>query len=169
MKITKVNVTRDDQEEKLFPMLLNNFFHVTGKDAFKKIRESGFINSNKNNAYTYTFPQSRNNYGARNGMVCLIDLRQKSYAEAKNHASDGYNFLRPRSNWKEVIFLLLDTTFHKDLRLQARFNSPMVGKNYISMERFNKGTYVPEIECWYPEKITLNKISKVLIVEMKEG
>ena len=168
MNIINIAVLEGNLKVKLFPLLLNKVFHVTNGEAFKKIKECGFINSNKENTYSFVFPQSDKNFGARNGMVCLIDLRGKNSTEAENYAGDGYYFLRPKSDWKDVVFLIVDTTFHKDLKLQARFNQPLVGENYIPMEEICIGTYVPEIECWYPEKITLNKISDALIVNVVE-
>ena|SRR3989344_96034 len=168
MKITNIAATRDELKAKLLPLLLNKVFHVTGKESFEKIIESGTINPNINEAYPYTFPQSANNFGVRNEMVCLIDLRLKSYFDAERYARDGYYFLRPR-DWETVVFLLLDSSFHKDLKLQARFEPALVGENYIPMEEVYKGTYIPEIECWYPAKITLNKISEVLIVSIAQG
>jgi len=168
MNIKNITATDSTLKGELFPLLLDSVFHVTDGEALKKIKECGFITSNKENTYPSVFPQSNKNFGALNGVVCLIDLRGRNSAEAENYAGDGYYFLRPKSDWKDVVFLIIDTTFHKDLKLQARFNPPLVGENYIPMEEIYKGPYVPEIECWYPEKITLNKISDALIVNIEQ-
>ncbi|MCH7883519.1 hypothetical protein IIA95_03850 [Patescibacteria group bacterium] len=161
-----IHTSHQNLHERVLPSLLGEVFHVTSGQAFRKIQETGFINSNKGNTYPLVFPQSSSNFGTRNGLVSLIDLRQKSYDEAEKYAGEGYYFLRPKNDWVEVVFLLINPNFYKDLKLQSRFNPRLEGKNYIAMEEIYKGTYVPEIECWYPEKITLDKLSKVLIVNI---
>ena len=169
MNTRNITVTSQSLEDTLLPLLINNVFHVTNGEAFKKIQDCEFVGSNKNNVYRSVFSQSNKNFGAQNNMVCLLDLRQKTLAEAKTHAGDGYYFLRPKIDWTEIIFLLIDKSFYKDLKMQARFDPPCVGSNYVPMDEITKGLYVPEIECWYPEKITLNKISSVLRVSIVEN
>jgi len=164
MKVTHITTDSGNIKEKLLPLLLNNVFHVTSEGAFKKIQKFGFINSNKDSTYPSNF--THKNWGTLNGMVCLIDLRQKTLSEAEEHLSDGYYFLRPKSDWKVVVFLLLNSAFHEDLKLQARFSPPRIGENYILMKDVCVGTYVPT-ECWYPKRISLDKISKAIVLEVQ--
>lgn len=165
-KIETLTVAYKDLSKTLLPLLLGNIFHVTNGDSVKSIFEAGSVRNNQNGDFPSTFPQSNSNYGAKNGMVYLIDLRGKNYEEAQEHASNGYYFLKPKSEWKSVAFFVLSSNYFADLKHQARFNPALVGKNHIPMEKIYTGTYLPEIECWYPGDISLNKFSQIFVVNI---
>jgi len=158
MEATRIKINDTEVKEKLFPFLSGNVFHVTTTEAFIKIRKSGYINSNKNcNRYKINYPQSCNSYGNKNELVCLFDFRQKSYEEIEDCAKI---LLNPgnRPETEKVVYLLLNENSYKNLRLQ--------GLN-IPIEEYKKYAHVPKSECWYPKKISLEKISKVLIANIK--
>ncbi|MBI2047744.1 MAG: hypothetical protein HYT27_01255, partial [Parcubacteria group bacterium] len=114
MKIKKIAIKSNSLlEQTLLPLLIGRVFHVTNKKSFEKIKKSNLINPNAQNKYTYNFPQSAQNFGSRNNMVCLIDLRQKDFNTSLNLSGGGYYFLHPKNEWTEVIFLFLESNFYK--------------------------------------------------------
>ena len=157
MKITQIKINNTGVRDKLFPLLLGEVFHATTEDAFMKIRESGYINFNKDcSRYKINYSQSCVSYGNKNGLVCLFDFRQKSYEEI----NDCTNILLCPGNRHEagmVVYFLLNKDSYEDLKLQE----------VIPMGELKKYQHVPKVECWYPEKISLEKITEALIVNIE--
>lgn len=165
MKIEKLRFKNKELFDCLLPLLVGNIFHVSNGDFLESILKSNEVKNNKEGTFPYIFPQSKQNYGARTGSVCLIDLTTKNIMESGKIACDGYYFLNPRG-WSQVVFLILDKKYFKNLKKQDRDNPTLIGENYIPMSEVRKGTYIPEVECWYPDKISLDKFSKILIIDI---
>lgn len=164
MEVVEINLRNKELDIKLLPLLLGKVFHVTSQINYEKIIKTKCIKSNKNGEFNTSFSQSQNSFGKFNGWISFVDLYSKNTEEAKYYAGDGYYFLQPKREWKTVVFLFISSKFWKDLKIQSKSFLP--SKHYVSKEMIGEMTFVPNIECWYPGDIDLNKISKALIVNI---
>ena len=145
-----------DIKQKLYPLLKNNIFHITKYHSYKSIIKDGFIYSNINNKYSYTIPQSEKSYGRKNNYICLVDLRfvTKDLIEKSLYK---YYFYSPFYDSKKYVFMILSSNIYSDIITQNDLKDNL---QYTDM-------YVPGIECWYPNMLSIKYIKEVIIVNKK--
>lgn len=146
----------DELHEKLLPQFVGKVFHVTTVHGIKRILKSGSIKNNKNRDFELTYPQSGNSYGRKRGYTCFVDLRGVLEEELKL-ALDKYYFLNPKSCNDNPIFLFISEELHSDL---IRWSQAKKEIGYREM-------FVPYIESWYPDDISVEYITNIINLSVK--
>lgn len=117
------------------PYLLGYICHCTNKEDYKKIIESGYIK----------YSDKRENCrGYKQKLVCLADFRD--ITKNKEQLDNIMNMIR------QYIFILKKEEYENIIpsRTEAQY-----------WEYHDEGYLIPEYECWYKDKITLDKIEKI--------
>jgi len=152
----------------LLDSLRNHVFHVTTRDAFKGIQQTGEISNNRAGVFPIN-TSSQGSYGRLHGYVCLFDLRNKS-EETIQHTLDCYYFLGPtwfmkhgkRFLYWNLVYLFLKQEYH-DLLIP----------NSKAFEHFRKTEEflhtIPDTEAWIQERIPISWIEKALVVKIREA
>lgn len=152
-KVLNINVHNNDIGDKILPLLLNKVFHVTSQSAFNLIEKDYKIKNNKENVFDYVFgPQSENSYGRKRGYICLMDLRSKNTKQIEE-ALFKLSFLNPfRKDKGNPFYLIASPSIYPDL-IDSIHAQKEVGLSEM---------WVPEVECWYPNNLSLGKIDLVI-------
>ena len=117
------------------PYLFGNICHCTDEKGFKKIISSGYIKYSD---------KSKNCYGYKHKLVCLADYRDLN--------KDKFQFDNIIGMLNQYIFVIKKEE-HKNVI------STRTQEQYESNKR--EGSFIPEYECWYKDKIELNKIEVI--------
>lgn len=136
-------------ETELLPLLRDRVFHVTKASKYWQIRRDGFVRSNHDGRFPFTYPQSRRSYGRCHGMVSLFDLRGKSDEEVSS-TLDKFYFLRPTRALPA--FLVLSEA------ACARLVPPPPSMRELEY----KFLWIPESEVFYPGDIPLTEFESAL-------
>ena len=132
---------------------MGKVFHVTSYESYYGILRDGIIKPNKEGEFNFTWPQSEISYGRKRGYVCLFDLRNKSN-DIIEEALMKFNFLNPFYSQNRAVFLILSPQLHSSLIYDVK------AKEEIGY----KEMYIPYVECWYPNGISLDYIEEILEV-----
>lgn len=151
LMVERLTVRRSDLEPIVLPRLVGNVFHVTSAKAFSGIHGSGFISSNQDERFGFTFPQSANNYGRQRGYVCLFDLRGVQDDTLRDSLMKFY-FLKPTAG--DPVFLFLDKSEYHSL---VPWTQAPTG-----------AMLVPHVEAWYPKDIPVAALTHALGVTVED-
>lgn len=166
----KIVLTFNEQayDDEVMYHLGGTVFHLTTAKAYRNIRKTKAICSNANGQFPVN-TASENSFGRCRGWVCLFDFRGKTDAEIE----DGrlrYNFLGPSWFWQyfkeykklDIIYLILSESCYHE-----------IVPNKVAWEAFRAtGEYkhfVPDVECWFPDSLSLTKIRKTLVLRVIES
>ena len=64
--------------EQILSLLRGHVFHVTKDEGYQGIMKDGMIKHNQDGQFSFSYPQSKNNWGRMKGYVSLNDLRNVS-------------------------------------------------------------------------------------------
>lgn len=149
-----LSIPRSELEVALLPRLRGTVFHVTSASNLQGIQLSGYVYSNSDDKFAYTFPQSKNAYGRRRGYVSLFDLRDVS-DENLSDALFRFYFLNPFGRRDDPVFLFLSPGCYQDL-------IPWT----VTRDDFSE-MWVPYVESWYPGDLPLTEIERVIHVRIE--
>lgn len=141
----------------LLPILRGSVFHVTTQTGLEGIKRDGNIRNNKGGAFPFTFGQSDNSYGNHRGYVCLVDLRDVS-DELIDDALVRYDFLNPTFANCNPVFLFISERLSPELIPWTRARS----------EQAWNEVWIPNVEAWYPEQISIEDVTGGLLVTVKK-
>lgn len=153
MEIEEYNLYKSELENKILPLLVQKVFHYTRYSSYLRIFEDGFIDTNQNGKYGFNW--SENSYGRKRGYICLFDLRNTT-EKILNNALECFNFLGNHAFGNKFVYLILKEELYSDLIDYQQAYSETEGKE----------KYIPKVECWYPNPIHLQKIQKVIVVNL---
>jgi hypothetical protein len=157
-----------EYRDQLLGLLRETVFHVTTAKAYKRILKDGFIFGNQDDKYLIN-TGSLKSFGRYRGWVCLFDLRGKSDKEIE----DGlmcYCFLGP-SWFKEYFQNYTESRLVYLLMSRACYDHLM--PNREGRKSWGDGSgytqYIPNIECWFPGKLSVGLIAKALCVRIRNS
>lgn len=153
MKIHEFCIKEELTDTILLSKLRGNIFHATNPAGFAGILTSGYIESNHNNVYAYSSPQSQNSYGRKRDYVCLFDLREVSDDILKDTLFK-FDFLNPPNSCDQPKFLILNPFYH----------SKLISNQQASIDGKKDEIWIPKTECWHPGKIPIDRISECISV-----
>jgi hypothetical protein len=154
LELRTLTIERDRLKTELLPCLEGAVFHVTRATAFESILSSGWVFSNSDARFPFTFPQSSNAYGRRRGYVSLFDLRDISDDEVQE-ALDRFYFLDPFHERDDPVFLFLDPSAYTDL-----ISWRTTRNDYSEM-------WIPFVESWYPGDISVAVLHHALRIKVE--
>ena len=163
MEIIELNFETEDYLEDLMCHLAGQIFHLTSEASFKLIQKEKYIKNNKNGEFQLNV-SSDNSFGRKNGWVCLFDFKNKTEEEIQKTIS-CYTFWGPSWFWEY-------TEDYKKIALAYLIISPecfdQIVPNSRAPEVFKKTgeyqQYIPKTECWFPGKVPISCVKKVIIV-----
>lgn len=148
------SVIKVSDDNELLSHLINNIFHQTTFKAFESIKSDGCVKNNKDGSFQQSYSQSKTSFGNKNGYVCLFDFREIKTIDDPQIEKEiliRYNFMSDR------------ITSNAYLILESKFHSEIIPNDQASTM---KGDFmIPKYECWYKDKLPLEKIKKVLIYQ----
>jgi hypothetical protein len=139
----------------VLPHLLGQVFHVTTGTGLHGIQRSGAIVPNSDGRFPWSTTQSPSSYGRSIAGVCLVDLRTAT-REVIDDALDRYYFLDPFTATRVNAFILLGAP-----ALNA------LVPNHVGRGNFERLVVVPNVEVWYPGRLSLRLIDRVIRVKLK--
>ena len=146
----------DRLEKRLLPLLCNRVFHVTTRDAFAKILETGSIYPNPSGLLRYTCGQSEKSFFRQRSCVSFVDLRTVTPQEL----DDGlmkYYFLNPSFADNQPVVLILSPSFFGELVPWTRWKSEQAWADIV----------VPFIEAGFPGGVGIDAIEEALIITIE--
>jgi hypothetical protein len=157
-----------EYRDQLVKLLRANVFHVTTVKAYRRILKDRFIFGNQDDKYPINVG-SLKSFGRYRGWVCLFDLREKSDKEIEDSLM-CYNFLGP--SWfteysqnhteSKLVYLLMSRACYEHLvPNQEGHKSFEDGLGYTQ--------YIPNVEVWFPGKLSIALIAKVLCVRIRNS
>lgn len=149
LEVERLPVRRSDLKSVVMPFLLGQVFHVTSTAALERIQTSGFIKSNRDGEFGFTFPQSQSSYGRQQGYVSLFDMRERSEEIVRETLMKFY-FPKPSS--ADPAYLFLHELYYE--RLVPWTEAP------------TGAMVVPHVEAWYPGDVPLAALSHAIAVEV---
>ena len=152
MNEIKYNFFYDDLEKDLLPRLKGEVFHVTSIESYNGILKSRYIDPNTDGIYQRNWECDC--YGRKRGFVCLFDLRSLPI--------EKINLYRVRCDF------IYDSKFGETsayLMLAGPCYKSIIPNNVAVDETNHREYFVPHIEAWFPGRLQLNNIDKVLIVK----
>ena len=152
MNETRHDYFKNDLETLLLPQLVSEVFHVTKVESYESILEKGYIDQNSKGSYPRNWEY--NCYGSQRGFVCLFDLR-----DVQTEVITKY---RPRCDF------LYDNRFgsRSAYLLLAKSSYETVIPNRVAVVETGYNEYfVPRLEAWFPGRLPLEKIDRVLLVK----
>ncbi len=157
MKVINIQITSNSEKElenKVLLLLRSQVFHVTTYSAYTNIFKNKFIKPNRNETFKFNHCQSQSSFGIKNNYICLVDLRKVNDIEIID-SFEKYYFLHPRSFDELTVFIIFKPTIYKNIIIQENIKT-----------KLNKEFYVPKIESWYPIKLSIKYIEKIIIVKI---
>jgi hypothetical protein len=148
-------------------LLMGRVFHLTTRTAYNDILRAGEI-SNNQSGHLPVNTSSKGSFGRLLGYVSLFDLRA-STPEIIQKTLDCYDFRGPSwfarygrkyTHWN-LAYLFLNSEYYDQLIPNA-----MVHEHYKKTGRYLLA--IPDSEVWVDQKIPLDWIGQVLIVNIKE-
>ena len=148
MALTPIIVEYNDLQTEVIDMYLDNkVFHISNVNHFDSIINDGYIRASNPDKYASNYSQSKICFGYKENAVCLLDYRNLDrdscyYSTSTSMFFDEcYIFVLKQDEYSNII----------EAKSQETFNE-------IQTEKY----FIPHFECWYKDKITLNKIENVL-------
>lgn len=168
MQVISFKFSDGNYHKELLGQLRGKVFHITSVDAYEKIKQDGFVFHNRDGQYP-TNTGSVKSFGRNRGWVCLFDLRNKSEEEIED-ALFRYYFVNPPWFSKNIgdfsesrlAYLILNPHCHDDLILQ---NEQLRGEIWSDSLRCTQ--FVPQVECWYDEKLSIECVQQVFLVTIR--
>lgn len=166
METQKIDFIDTECSDQLLRLLREKVFHVTTTKAYRKMLKDGFVIGNQDEKYPIN-AGSLKSFGRHRGWICLFDLRGKSDKQIDD-ALMAYYFLAP-SWFKEyfrgytesrLVYLIVSAICHDQLvPNQEGRKSWNDGSGYVQ--------YIPDVECWFPEQMSIGLIEKVICVRIR--
>lgn len=162
MLIKELVYEKYNYRDKLLNHLRGNIFHLTNYTNYKNIQNDGVIFNNKDEYFPLN-TSSKGSYGRLKGWVCLINLVDFSDVIINNSLMK-YNFLSSEE---------INNTTHINtlvyLIYNSKYSDELIPNSYASENQMVDGVYplyIPFVECWYPGNLPLEKITKILKVNI---
>lgn len=152
--IVEIECSNDRLRSDLLPCLRKSVFHVTTIVAMEGIVSDGFVRSNNDERYPFTYPQSQKSYGRSRGYVCLFDVRSISTPDLDEVLAKFW-FLNPSSAGNRPVFLLMNEMV-----------TPKLIPWTTAREAGYREMWIPNAECWYPGDIPVSEIETILRVNV---
>ena len=123
MRVMSFDFHEGNYKKGLLVQLREKVFHLTTAEAYKKIKQDGFVFNNKDGRYPINTGSSKS-FGRSRGWVCLFDLRGRSEEEIEE-ALFRYPFINPPWFQKNLVsysesrlaYLILSENCHNNLIL----------------------------------------------------
>ncbi|MBU0478184.1 hypothetical protein KKC91_06420 [bacterium] len=154
-KTIQISCPSKHLEEIILPFLKGNVFHVTTLESFEGIKKENKIVNNKDKSFSFSYPQSENSHGRKQGWICLFDLRTVTN-EQIDESLLRYYFLNPVSASDSPIFLILSKELYPEL----------IPYTYAQKQQA-QDMWIPYVECWYPQDILLKNIKRIIELEVR--
>lgn len=154
MKIKEIIKREGTFKENIIPLLTDQIFHITSYENYEKILESWFIENNKNLGTTGTTSHSQNSYLNKRWYVCLFDGRKWE----KKLEEQLWKRLNYAKLWTRYVIFFLSKDSYKNIK---EFDLTKVNKKWEII--------IPFIEVWYKNNISINEITKIIIVSRKQS
>jgi len=151
LPIYRLAVPGDELEDVVLSLLRGRVFHATSPSALAGIIKEGHVRSNADARFRFTKPQSEKNYGRRNGMPCLFDLRRVSALQLAEALPKLY-FVNLFSG--HTIFLILRRAAEAQLQFPPH-SLAEVNYQYV---------WIPHVEAYYPTDLPVDQIELALDV-----
>jgi hypothetical protein len=148
----KVNIK--NVYEEIYPLLEEKVFHYTSGSNIDKIMKDGLIHPNKL-GIPKTSEHSHESMGKLLNAVCLFDLRNKPKDQIEK-IRGWYNFLLPRFEENVLGYCVLSSQHYPDICTLEDLNE----------ETKAKAMYLPHIESWHKNSISLNKLESIYRVTL---
>lgn len=159
MKFIELNISKNESETKLLPLLNGKVFHFTTLENARKIYECGWIKGDKNLKQTFTHFSSRS-YGRKRGYICLCDLRNWDLINEKDQdlIMGKLPFLYPRKI-ETPCYFIINSKLHESLIGWKTANDEFSG--------FERDLYVHDLECWSKDDISTQDCDLLIRVNFK--
>lgn len=156
MKIQEIRKREKNFKEEIIPLLTDEVFHITTDKNYKKILETGYIKNSLSFKSKPTTDYSKNSYFYKRWFISLFDWRKKKWNKWKTLYEELWKYI-PYAHQKKYIILILKKNIH-------------FGLKEINYKRVNKKheIIIPFIEVWYKDKISINDISKTIIIKRQQ-
>jgi len=146
MRIKNININNsNDFETKVTPLLIWEVFHITSESNYKKILENWYIKSGleTNRPHSYFYNKL---------CISFFDLRPQK-AKKWETIQETFDFWRncyQEPKWTIVAMLLTPDKYNNIVEPED--------------DALEKWLIIPYIEVWYQNKIYLNDIYKIIII-----
>jgi hypothetical protein len=151
MDETRNTYVKGDLETLLLPQLMNEVFHVAKIESYESILAKNYIDSNSEGSY----PRNWGNdcYGRQRGFVCLFDLRDLQ-SEVITEYLPRCDFLYDKRFGSTSAYLLLAKSSYENI----------IPNRVAVDETACREFFIPWLEAWYPGRLPLERIERVLLV-----
>lgn len=158
--IKKLTISKSSLEKQIIPLLKNTVFHCTSLSSYQGILESNAIYNNLENRFEYSFSVSSNSYGRKKGYVCLFDFRNKKNKTIIEELLPKFYFLNPSFCKGKVVYFILNPSLYSNLIPNEK------AKEEVGFSQM----WIPyEFEVWYEEKISMDGIKEIIIVDIPDS
>lgn len=150
------SLTRNQLRNHLFKELIGKIFHITSFESFLSIISAGYINNNKKLEYTLNWES--NSYFRNRGCVSVCDLFNNTRPKKIRSASfSSYPIFEQGNNGITVILFLK----------KEAYDNVKTWESWKKEKAFTE-MVVPHLESGYPDKIPLDIIDEIWIVQTKD-
>ncbi len=157
MEIIKIDTTEKKLYHDIFPYLIGKVFHMTTHKNLDNIIIDGYIDNNKDHKYEYTYTLSEASFGRMNGDVCMFDLKNPTCRQMYFHLRKMVKIsLYPDEG--QPAYLITKSEIHNELKLYTDLSESIRYKVFC----------VPYVECWFPNRLPIDKISTILKVTITD-
>lgn len=149
---TRHDYFKDDLETLLLPQLVSEVFHVTKIELYESILEKGYIDPNSEGSYHRNWECDC--YGRQRGFVCLFDLRDLQ-TEIITEYLPRCDFLHDARFGSTSVYLLLAKSSYENV----------IPNRVAVVETGYRECFAPRLEGWFPGRLSLERIDRVLLVK----
>lgn len=137
---------------KLFAELRHGIWHTTGPSGYLGIRESGAIEPSTGKR-PFTFPQTKNSFALKNGLVSVFDLGSAAEEECV--------FM----SWKWTKFFSHFRPFTVAMELdRATLSATLVPHSACKGSEGENSVWIPWVEAWHRGPVPLLAIKRYLVL-----
>ena len=147
----KYKFSLSDLDGKLLPLLRNKVFHVTMEVSYRGILESGYIDPKFGRKYGKNW--EGDSYGSKRSLVCLFDLRKITDQEIDDFLC-RCDFLYDQKFGDFTAYLIIS---------ESCFQALIPNEVAVSETHYSE-FFVPLLEAWYPGRLSVGNVQKVLLV-----
>lgn len=141
---------QDIEKDVIDKYLAGNIFHITKENNFTSIISDFCIYAPNPDKYLPNYSQTSISFGYKEKAVCLLDYR--NIIKNENYKTSQTMF------YTNCYIFILNKTEHCNI-IPSKSN-----------EEFRPDMYlIPEYECWYKDKISLDKIEKIIYIQKFES
>jgi hypothetical protein len=149
---------KDPWRDEIIDIVRNGLWLSTTCEGFLGIVDKGLILPSSLEREPFSYPQTKNSYAAFKGYVAVFDFRAATDEQICDHYDMKWDGFFPMHSGLTIVLRLNRTQLKRKL----------IPNNRAQEEVGNKKVWIPYVEAWHPEPISVKAVCGALVLGWKK-